>query len=819
MMKKITLSILAMLALWVCSPQKTNAATTVKTIDVTLSAYYSSSDYSGSDSAFSYKAIADALGTDTLSLTQNGKYLYATDIDGNMSNTYTADGTGFWFNENGIITAYGTSPHFYAGVDADPNKDYFEVYAGQMPGVGSAYPTYKTTLYLVSGDKQIQINLSFALTARPATDWTKMTFVKSYDVTVEETPRSNYNTKDASLTLSEIATALGTDAATLAKDGSYAVWAKDSLGYTQNFTAGTGNFWLAKDGNVAAYGSYWKKVYEAGVGKDSIMYNAWYVQNSFDTTNDKLTFSVGQYPDSLKIGDALSTVEYIVYNGKAVTVNIKLNIVAKPALDWNTATDAGDYTYNLEKYATDGYTTTAIKMDVENMAEKLGIDKSTFATEVSMYGIDGAGGHSDSYTTSSTGFWLTQQGTICSWGTNSYFYVDYAPADSTLNVGFYPGHVTVGDSYTTDLFFPYGDKYVKVTVNVTATQKKTLDNAEIVATYPLEVSAVPSASAYDVASKPTVDLNIAAAAIGEDVSTFIKNFSVYTVDSLGKYTDNYTCTPNPGFWFDSKDAQNVWGSSPYGVTYATSGTTGTFTFYQMPGKNAVGDTHNPKIYLIDTAAGKGVCYSFSFSFVESLDSIVMVGSKDIAVPVTMDQLKGSTTIAVPINLTDFATAIGIPSADLKATNTAYPITLYAPTATGGKTNTMTSDFGFWETKDGVSCTQDNESCMLGIEYYGLQTAATQDFDNLQVTPWGEAKDGDVLKGIIILSIKDKGAVKMYTYTVYLVTPSGINGTTITKNNAGNIYDLNGRIVRRNATSAQGLAKGIYIQNNKKIVVR
>lgn len=75
MMKKITLSILAMLALWVCSPQKTNAATTVKTIDVTLSAYYSSSDYSGSDSAFSYKAIADALGTDTLSLTQNGKYL------------------------------------------------------------------------------------------------------------------------------------------------------------------------------------------------------------------------------------------------------------------------------------------------------------------------------------------------------------------------------------------------------------------------------------------------------------------------------------------------------------------------------------------------------------------------------------------------------------------------------------------------------------------------------------------------------------------------------------------------------------------------
>lgn len=34
-----------------------------------------------------------------------------------------------------------------------------------------------------------------------------------------------------------------------------------------------------------------------------------------------------------------------------------------------------------------------------------------------------------------------------------------------------------------------------------------------------------------------------------------------------------------------------------------------------------------------------------------------------------------------------------------------------------------------------------------------------------------------------------------------------------------IYDLNGRVVKENATSTEGLQKGIYLMNGKKIVVK
>ena len=50
--------------------------------------------------------------------------------------------------------------------------------------------------------------------------------------------------------------------------------------------------------------------------------------------------------------------------------------------------------------------------------------------------------------------------------------------------------------------------------------------------------------------------------------------------------------------------------------------------------------------------------------------------------------------------------------------------------------------------------------------------------------------------------------------------TGINDITIdTCNKPANIYNLNGTIVRKNATSTEGLAKGIYLFNGKKIVVK
>lgn len=53
------------------------------------------------------------------------------------------------------------------------------------------------------------------------------------------------------------------------------------------------------------------------------------------------------------------------------------------------------------------------------------------------------------------------------------------------------------------------------------------------------------------------------------------------------------------------------------------------------------------------------------------------------------------------------------------------------------------------------------------------------------------------------------------------TATAIDGVVNEEGNevSGTVYDLNGKVVRTNATSLEGLPKGIYIVNHRKYVVR
>jgi hypothetical protein len=818
-MKKITFSILAALALLACWPVQTKAATTVKVIDVNLSAYYSEGSYKGADSIFSFKYIADILGTDTATLDKDGKYMFSTDADGNLSNSYTANYMGFWFDKDGVICHWGDAgASFYIEPQADALKDQFQIYIGQFPARGASLPTYKGVIYAIHGDKQIQFNVSLALKLRPVLDWSTVSFVKSYDVSVTEYPMKSYDAKLVGIPFSEVAAALGTDTLTMVNQAENLIFAKDTLGYSQHFTSGDGSFWMSMDGHIADYNSYWKYVYKKGVAQDSTRYSVFYLNNYYDTANDQIIFEVGQYPGMLTAGTTLHTQEFFVFNGKAVTVNLTLNIVP---MEWDKMTDVGDYTYSIKKHNTDG-DLSVINVDLDDLASKFGEKRSTLLSKASLYAVDDSGQKTNGYTAwPNPGFWFTKDGTACADGDSAFFDVLFSPNDSALKVGFHTDRVQVGDKYSTDLYLFYNDKYVKFTVATEVIGKSVINNPEVVATYPLEMYALPSADTYPLPKTLRVDLGEAAKALGESVGNFVKNIEVWTLDSLGRYSNDYSCTPTPGFWFDKNDAANQWRNNvPYGVCYATDGTYGVFTFFQRPGVCKVDDSFNPKMFLFDPDLNKGVCYSISLNFVSTLDSMVDVGSRDLSVAIAPDN---ADAVAVPISMDDFAAAVGIAKTDLVAANSAYPISVYGRTAKGGKTSSMTSDYGFWETASGIACGQDDPACVFGVDYYGLQAVAQQDFDNLYVTVWGEVKNGDELKGTIILAVSDQGALKMYTYNIAIhITdnPDAVNAATLSgSRKAGSVYDLGGRLVRRSAAGTAGLAKGIYIRDGKKIVVR
>jgi len=57
------------------------------------------------------------------------------------------------------------------------------------------------------------------------------------------------------------------------------------------------------------------------------------------------------------------------------------------------------------------------------------------------------------------------------------------------------------------------------------------------------------------------------------------------------------------------------------------------------------------------------------------------------------------------------------------------------------------------------------------------------------------------------------------FTVTVSGGTGINEIEMSNDKPATIYDLKGNIIRKNATSTEGLSKGVYIIDNKKVIVK
>ena len=77
-------------------------------------------------------------------------------------------------------------------------------------------------------------------------------------------------------------------------------------------------------------------------------------------------------------------------------------------------------------------------------------------------------------------------------------------------------------------------------------------------------------------------------------------------------------------------------------------------------------------------------------------------------------------------------------------------------------------------------------------------------------------------GVIAKNADDNAWTCFDDFELYYLAdiPTGISGVVKDANvTTGNVYNLNGQLVRRNATSLNGLAPGVYVMNGKKYVVK
>ena len=149
---------------------------------------------------------------------------------------------------------------------------------------------------------------------------------------VEQYPTSDYSQKAVKFSLTEVATQVGTDAATLAE--AYNAWLGEEEPAENLF------FLVAADGTLSseysANGNGFYITSEGAWGQwardDAALAGTWFANATADAKSDVFSILVGQYPDTLKAGDKVSAKFALVYGGKQATFEVSLSVIAKPEI-------------------------------------------------------------------------------------------------------------------------------------------------------------------------------------------------------------------------------------------------------------------------------------------------------------------------------------------------------------------------------------------------------------------------------------------------------------------------------------------------------
>ena len=309
---------------------------------------------------------------------------------------------------------------------------------------------------------------------------------------VDQYPTSGYEGSPIEFTLSEVATALGTDAATLgaaineyvtAEAPTTVLFAANGTDWNAEIEAANRGFWMALDGTPVGYGET----------------SVWYCSPEVDEAFTTLTFNVGQMPNVMNVGDKGETTITLKFNDNQVTFALSLNVIAKPEFNVPEPTlieknlqIVGQQEVVVEQYPRGGYDADPVKVYVGEALTLLGItDKAAMAENINkvVYTTwyndgdveQGGGMKKDSLTNTPTGeghgFWFRavqnangeEDGEVAASGYNAIdkFYMNnftyIADNDSlTCVLGQYPGVCKDNEQWFANVYIIYGEKAYKI---------------------------------------------------------------------------------------------------------------------------------------------------------------------------------------------------------------------------------------------------------------------------------------------------------------------------------------------------------------------
>ena len=813
-MKHFTLKIkqlFAAMMLFACIPASAQFKATVE--------QYANSDYSQVAAEFKLTEIATALETDTATLAAalNAWYNYDEESGAEkpadmfflksgeelVADYSTNAPGGFWMSSDYRNVGHGDEAAFYEDIWFDSAEDLFGIYLGQYPNALKDGATLTPTFVMKHGDKQVTFDITYIVNPLPTMpeaelEIAKLEIIGETEVTVDQTPSMSWKAYVASVSLAGVAEKFGVDAEIFPTmipnqlyqariDLTYGLKVDSLIAITVN--DGWGRVAMSLEGDTLT------EVCSANYGSladlKAFYTNGW----SFDAATDTLSCNMGQFPERMVAGDQLYSYVYLVYGNKAFRIKYILNVIEDPNAGKNCLEDmtkVGSSTFSIEQYPTTDYSTTYISLNADSIATLLGCSISDMVLQA----IDNNGALSTNSTATKGGYWMTQGGIICGWGENAYFFVepnvqgDY----SQLNFGQMPGNTAIGEEGHTMLYLTANGNYYEldITLKIVAKEIVGLESFENVATRNLTIQ--QEYITYEWSKAASIPMEQIYSLIGT-TEPVLYGLAVDSVAATtgSKYTDDYTCSPFPGFWLNAEGRNDKWGSSTFtwGMSAAVEVSDEAYNINCMLDHGAIGDVYNGQFFLANLENQKMITINLTYQIVETLVEFEVVGEEWINLPVSMEDA------AVDYDLTKVATAFGLESVDA----------LFE----GYYVKGLKADGTYTEGLDAINSGVIFTTSGAADTYGDIGVGFSEDYK--QIWTYSNVDLGAPFKAEATICFEID--TKRYVIHITLLDPesyaAGIEGISADKKD-GKIYNLQGQEVA-------APAKGIYIKDGKKFLVK
>jgi flavin reductase (DIM6/NTAB) family NADH-FMN oxidoreductase RutF len=269
-----------------------------------------------------------------------------------------------------------------------------------------------------------------------------------------------------------------------------------------------------------------------------------------------------------------------------------------------------------------------------------------------------------------------------------------------------------------------------------------------------------------------------------------------------RYVKNYTMAEAPGFWLNAEGRNSGHGDkSVFGLSVGNA-KPGQISMIQMPDLCSVGDVYKAEVFFVNEETGAMVTINLVYSIVDEVVDYETVGTESIVLP-----LADKDSFAA-IDLTKAAEALGVSVDDLLNDDNKY---LHGITDSGifgggfsAADGIVYNEQGFFDLANG--------SIILTIgQEGGNATAATYSNDAVA--------DDYSLSTQMCFRIDNK----QYIYDVKFISAAAYaTAVTAVKRSqpmSGTAYDLQGRKIENRKSVNRKLARGLYIIDGKKTLVK